>query len=246
MTKFDDPPGTAKVKEGPIGTHALVGKVRCATWCGGDPRPVQVVTSSEIARLLALEPVGNEESRTFGKVFEEEFTMATYLRERGSLPRELRQRFVDSFSVHLKREGLYTKDRVRSASEMYTCLLKAGAKGHKPRTLFRELRDGVYIAAQPDLEWGPTEGAVLHYFEFKLYPLNEYARAQTRVFSWVLGVPLTLIGLRPDGPGYLAETQVISGEGFQPPVPDVSMGMVQEFCERHDFPVGRCPRATLQ
>ncbi len=55
---------------------------------------------------------------------------------------------------------------------MYVTLVRGGIVGRKPKTSFRKLGDGVFIAAQPDLE--DFKG----YSEFKTYPLDDYARSQ--------------------------------------------------------------------
>ncbi len=64
----------------------------------------------------------------------------------------------------------------------------------------------LFIAAQPDLYYEETDT----YYEFKLYPINEYARKQTEIFAWVLGKPVVLVGLVEDKNGYLtAEKETI-------------------------------------
>ncbi|NHV05763.1 MAG: hypothetical protein HA495_00305 [Thaumarchaeota archaeon] len=79
---------------------------------------------------------------------------------------------------------------------MYSALLRAGVKGQKPKTQFKEYND-ILIATQPDLEDGEN------YYEFKTYPINDYARAQCKVFSYVLGKPVVLVDLKEDENSYI-------------------------------------------
>jgi hypothetical protein len=68
--------------------------------------------------------------------------------------------------------------------------LKAGIRGLIPATVFRQVpgKPGHYIAAKPDLL--DVHGT---WFEFKTYAFRDYAVAQCKVFSWVVGYPVVLV-----------------------------------------------------
>ena len=79
--------------------------------------------------------------------------------------------------------------------------------GEKPRTRFREVAGSLYVAAQPDLYDSSTDTC----YEFKLYPVNDYARKQAEVFAWVLGRPVVLMGLR-EGQGTVTLEFILKGQ----------------------------------
>jgi len=166
-----------------------------------------VVKASDIAKRLAPFEGGDAIMAKFGKIFEEEYTLAAHLYEKMVFPRYIPRKFAKKVAARLKEEGIYSTDLVAKAVRAYAALLSAGAVGEKPSTEFREYEDRVFIAAQPDLySW--SEGK---YYEFKLYQLNDYARVQARIFAWVLEEPIVLIGLREVEGGYFsAHSEVVS------------------------------------
>jgi hypothetical protein len=88
---------------------------------------------------------------------------------------------------------------------MYEALHRAGVTGVGVKPTFRKYEGGVYIAAQPDL-YSPYLDI---YFEFKTYPIDEYAKKQAEIFAWVLDHPVVLIGFRKVGDGYEVEEIVV-------------------------------------
>ena len=191
---------------------------------------------------MAPEPSGSEDARIFGKVFEEEYSLETHLQrdERGQGKASL-ERFEKSFSARLREEGIFSSERVRESVGLYQCLLRAGVRGKKPRTRFRKLREGVYLAAQPDIE-SPTRDP--RFVEFKTYSLTPFARAQTRVFAWVLQETVRLVGVRKEGDRYVPEAEKIGPEELGSVDIPEGVGTPQEFCPKHEVPVGRCfPRS---
>ncbi|MHB1830430.1 MAG: hypothetical protein ACYCO0_03470 [Candidatus Micrarchaeaceae archaeon] len=70
-------------------------------------------------------------------------------------------------------------------------LLEAGVQGRTPPTQ-SIMKRGIEVFAKPDI-WNPSiEDSDYH--EFKTYPLNDYARAQSKVFAWVLDSDINLYG----------------------------------------------------
>jgi hypothetical protein len=196
---------------------------------------VRVVKASEIAKLIAQPQEGDETALIFGKIFEECYTYATYLHEENFYFHAPTNRtFVKKIAAELKAHNIYSKELVRKAYKMYSALLRAGVKGRKPKTQFKEYND-ILIAAQPDLEDGEN------YYEFKTYPINDYARAQCKVFSYVLEQPIVLVGLKEDENGYINfEKEVIDAENFVLPEIPPTLGELEEACDECGLPLKYC------
>ncbi len=195
---------------------------------------MRVVSSSEIAKLIARPAEGDETSLKFGKIFEECYTFATYLHDKFVF--QVNRKFARKVAVMLRLNGIYSKDLVERAYRMYSTLLKAGVVGSKPRTEFKRYNE-ILISAQPDLfDWETSK-----YYEFKTYPIDDYARAQCKVFSWVLGEPIILVGLKTREDGYVEfEKEEISAEGFRIPNIPENLGEMQEVCENCWRPIDSC------
>lgn len=167
---------------------------------------VLVVRSSDIAKMLSTPVEGDEIYAKFGKIFEEEYTLANHIymwRGYSQIPKL----FIRKVASRLRSEGIYSKELITKAFRAYSALLKAGVVGEKPQTVFRLYSDSLFVAAQPDL-YNEFENV---YYEFKLYPINDYARTQAKIFAWVLETPIILVGLREETNGYLvAEKEVLS------------------------------------
>ncbi|MCS7107785.1 MAG: hypothetical protein RMH77_06925 [Sulfolobales archaeon] len=171
-----------------------------------DTVKVLVVKSSDLAKILSEPIEGDETLAKFGKIFEEEYTLANhiYVRKNYSQTPKL---FIKKVASRLKSEGIYSKELVIKAYRAYSALLNAGVVGKKPETTFRHYADTIFVAAQPDL-YNEAENI---YYEFKLYPINNYAKTQARIFAWVLEKPIILVGLREDVNGYLTtEREVLT------------------------------------
>jgi len=187
-----------------------------------------VVKASDVAKLLSKPPEGDEVSLRFGKIFEEEYALANHIYSwawYAQIPRW----FVRKVAARLRAEGIYRRDLILKAYRAYAALLKAGVIGRKPRTKFRKLTDNIFVAAQPDL----YDESADTYYEFKLYPINDYARKQAEVFAWVLERPIVLAGLKEDSKGYLS----VEKEVIEPPKKlevDINelkkFTVVEEFC----------------
>ncbi|MEO3993797.1 MAG: hypothetical protein QN229_05805 [Desulfurococcaceae archaeon TW002] len=189
---------------------------------------VLVVRASDVAKLLSKPPEGDEVSVKFGKIFEEEYALANHIYERAWYV-SVSKWFVRKVAARLRAEGIYRRDLVLKAYRAYAALINAGVIGEKPGTVFRNLTDDLFIAAQPDLYNESTKT----YYEFKLYPINDYARKQAEVFAWVLEKPVVLVGLKEDLEGYVS----VEKEVVVPPKDlriDVSelkkVAVVEEFC----------------
>jgi hypothetical protein len=196
---------------------------------------VLVVRASDIAKLLSQPPEGDEISMKFGKIFEEEYALANHIYMR-SASTGVPKKFIRKVAVRLKSEGIYSKELVVRAYRAYSALLKAGVVGEKPLTRFKEFKDFIFIAAQPDL-YDSSTGT---YYEFKLYPINDYARTQAKVFAWVLEKPIVLVGLKEMSNGYFdVEKEVIN----PPETLDVGpedlkkVARTEKFCKDLKIPV---------
>lgn len=199
----------------------------------GDVVEVFVVKASDVAKLLSTPPEGDEVSKAFGKIFEEEYTLANHIYERVWYSQIFRW-FARKVAARLRHEGIYRKDLVVKACRAYAALLRAGVVGEKPPTRFREVSTSLFIAAQPDL-YNYSTGT---YYEFKLYPINEYARAQARVFAWILEKPVVLVGLKEDSKGYMeVEKEVVN--------PPDDLGVNAEDLKRIATPEDFCTNLTI-
>ncbi|MCC6032777.1 MAG: hypothetical protein LM561_01685 [Desulfurococcaceae archaeon] len=196
---------------------------------------VLVVKASDVAKLLSKPPEGDEVSLRFGKIFEEEYALANHV-YRWAWYAQISKWFIRKVAARLRAEGIYKRDLILKAYRAYAALLKAGVVGEKPRTRFKELTNSLFVAAQPDLYDETTDT----YYEFKLYPINEYARKQAEVFAWVLGKPVVLVGLREDPGGYVS----VEKEVINPPKDlevDVNelrkVAVAEDFCSDLMIPV---------
>lgn len=215
----------------------------CATLGSAKPVRVLVVRASVVAGLLAPRPEGSEESRVFGKVFEEEFTFATHMKDRAgdSGRKNVGRIFLSRMEEHMREEGIFDPRLLARARDMYIALTSAGVTGSKPRTLFRMVSDGMYVAAQPDLETFDSAAQKERYIEFKTYPIDAFGRAQALVFSWVLEAPVLLVGLKETEGGFASQSEEIVADSFTPPEIPKDICERQEFCIKHSCPVNRCP-----
>jgi len=196
---------------------------------------VYVVRASDVAKILTPPPVGDVVLMKFGKIFEEEYALANHIYN-STIYQQVSKWFTRKVAARLRAEGIYRRDLVAKAYRAYSALIKAGVTGEKPRTVFKRIGEKLYVSAQPDLYDESTNT----YYEFKLYPINEYAKKQAEVFAWVLGKPVVLIGLREDERGYIT----VERETVNPPEKievDVSelmkKAVVEEFCEKLEIPL---------
>lgn len=194
-----------------------------------------VVKASDIAKLLSKPPEGDEVSLKFGKIFEEEYTLANHVYSRAWYT-QVPKWFIRKVAARLKAEGIYKRDLVLKAYRAYSALLNAGVVGKKPKTMFRKLTSDLFVAAQPDL----YDESADTYYEFKLYSINDYARKQVEVFAWVLDKPVVLVGLNENPGGYLSvEKEVIAPpRNLEVDVNELrKIAVVEEFCVDLMIPV---------
>ena len=188
---------------------------------------VLVVRASDVARLLSEPPEADEVLLKFGKIFEEGYTLANHIYPRTGYAQTPRW-FVRKVAARLRAEGVYSPGLVLKAYRAYAALLRAGVVGEKPRTRFRVLADDLLVAAQPDLYDESTDT----YYEFKLCPINDFARRQAEVFAWVLGRPVVLVGLREGPAGYLS----VEKEAVGPPGGlEVDIDELREYAVAEEF-----------
>jgi hypothetical protein len=196
----------------------------------------RVVRTTDIAKKIAGEPKGDPVNMIFGKIFEECYTEATWIGESVMNHKRLNGKFIAKMGAKMKVEGIGNRELLHSAYKMYAALLMNNVIGRKPPTEFRKVKNGLYIAAQPDIE-NDEDG----YIEFKTYPINNYSRIQCEVFAWVLKEKVRLVGLRKNDDYYLAESETIQ---YNPNmdfswIPD-EMGKMQEFCDNCKKPIEKC------
>ncbi|MEM1631233.1 MAG: hypothetical protein QXX83_03815 [Thermofilum sp.] len=184
-------------------------------------RVVKVARASDIARLIAQPTPADEVMLKFGKIFEEEYSFANYIYHRAFNQRAVPYLFIRKIAVRLRKEGIYSRDLVAKAYKAYSALIAAGVVGLKPKTRFR-VYGSVRIAAQPDLR--SFEGDTL--FEFKLCPIDTYARVQSSIFAYVWECPVRLVGLIEEGGRYKVEAETIS-----PPRSLKDLGITPELVE---------------
>jgi hypothetical protein len=165
---------------------------------------VLVARASDIAKKIAHPPQGTVEGAIFGKIFEELYVSKNHVTPRDLDPFILRIFTYDLKSL-LELHNIYSEDLVRKGVKMYIALHKANVVGIGCPPTFKRYENGIYISAQPDL-YSPSQDK---YFEFKTYPIDEYARNQVEIFAWVLQHPITLVGLREVGDEYEVETIVV-------------------------------------
>lgn len=208
-----------------------------------------VVPASKLASLIVQPEESSEEDLIFGKIFEEEYTKLTWLYTKTfANGKYLRKMFLRTLAARLKASGFNTK-LVRTytlkASRMSAALIKNGVTGRKPKTEFRHYNNEIVISAQPDL----IKDEIV-YYEFKTYPLNKYALLQTKIFAWVVGKDIKLIGLKSNSEGfYKIEQRTIkvpknlSRYGISDALVYKAAelyGIVQEFCEHCGRPEEKC------
>ena len=100
------------------------------------------------------------------------------------------------------------------ASAIAAEFFRAGVRGLTPSTMFRQIPavPGHYIAAKPDLK---NENGT--WFEFKTYPIRNYAVVQCKIFSWVVGRPIVLVTW--DGER-VKKTKIDARDFAIPPLPE--------------------------
>ncbi|MEM2204033.1 MAG: hypothetical protein QXI22_06725 [Sulfolobales archaeon] len=165
---------------------------------------VLVAKASDIAKRIASPPQGTLVGMIFGKIFEQLYVSKNHVTPRDLDPFILRIFTYDLKSL-LELHKIYSEDLLRKGIKMYIALHEAKVVGVGIPPTFRRYENGIYIAAQPDL-YSPY---LDKYFEFKTYPIDEYAKKQAEIFAWVLQHPITLVGLREASDGYEVETMVI-------------------------------------
>lgn len=186
-------------------------------------RIVKVARASDIAQLVAPPTPADEVMLRFGKIFEEEYSYANYVYYNQTFnPRAVPHRFIRKVAARLREEGIYSRELVVKAYKAYSALIAAGVVGLKPKTRFRAY-GSARIAAQPDLM--AIGGFTL--FEFKLCPIDAYARVQSSIFAYVWERPITLVGLVEEAGRYMVEKETIT-----PPRRLEDLGVTHELVKR--------------
>lgn len=155
------------------------------------------VSASEIAKQVSPPTKAPRKYLVFGKAFEEAYTYMTYV----GRTRNAMGGFCSDLKQRLENHGVEDEELVTRGYRMASCLLDADAQGRKPKTRTRDHKD-VKVFAQPDLI---HETPFVEYFiEFKTGSIDDYARAQSQVFSWVIDSGIKLIGLHEGEDGYVS------------------------------------------
>lgn len=167
---------------------------------------VYTISSSEVARIISKEvPNGDEHAQQFGSQFERAYQQICYTLSKFMID-------VDELGSILLR-FFSDEDDIDQAVKIAQAFLESNIIGLTPKTQFRRIKKNYYIAAKPDLYDQNSD----IYYEFKTYKLDEYARTQAKIFSWVLQTPIHLIGWNdPD-----VEHEVIDGSDLE--IPDLPL-----------------------
>jgi hypothetical protein len=167
-------------------------------------RVALVAKASDIAKKIAPLPQGTIVGMIFGKIFEQLYVSKNHVTPRDLDPFILRI-FTYDLKYLLELHNIYSEELLRKGVKMYIALHKANVVGIGCPPTFRRYGNGIHISAQPDL-YSPY---LNRYFEFKTYPIDEYAKKQAEIFAWVLQHPIILAGLREASDGYEVETMVV-------------------------------------
>ncbi|HME56654.1 MAG TPA: hypothetical protein VKM55_30920 [Candidatus Lokiarchaeia archaeon] len=99
--------------------------------------------------------------------------------------------FISSCVAHVVEPDLKSINHER-AETIAREFFKAGLRGNTPKKQWREINEH-RIYAKPDLRAGLWWN---DYYEFKIYPISDYARMQSAIFAWVLDENVTLLGFK--------------------------------------------------
>jgi hypothetical protein len=166
-------------------------------------RVALVAKATDIAKKIAPPPQGTIVGMIFGKIFEQLYILKNHVKPRDLDPFILKI-FISDLKYQLELHNIYSEELLKKGVKMYIALHKANVVGIGCPPTFRKY-DDVYIAAQPDL-YSPY---LNKYFEFKTYPIDEYARKQAEIFAWVLDHPVALVGLIEADNEYKVEEIVV-------------------------------------
>lgn len=101
--------------------------------------------------------------------------------------RRLETDFFNKINKKIKNLSFSEKEFLKNIMHLF---IKNDVDGRTPKT--RAKRIGNYIiTAKPDLETGGSS----EFSEFKICPIDDYAREQSRVFAWVVGKNINLFGV---------------------------------------------------
>jgi hypothetical protein len=197
---------------------------------------VLVAKASDIAKRIAPPPQGTVEGAIFGKVFEQLYVSKNHVTPRDLDPFILRVFTYDLKSL-LELHRIYSEELLKKGVKMYIALHEAKVVGVGIPPTFRRYENGIYIAAQPDL-YNPYSD---EYFEFKTYPIDEYAKIQAKIFAWVLDHHVVLVGLRGASDGYEVEEIVV-----EPKPLNIDPGIVRSVArEQYIDPIRYIPPHRL-
>jgi hypothetical protein len=140
------------------------------------------------------------EAQRFGKIFEETYQLICNNDEAWWSNEE---NVYSIFSDYLRDEWLDEAITIAKAFH------QEHIRGLACDVSFRKIRGDRYIAAKPDL-FDKSTGL---YIEFKTYALDEYARMQAKVFSWVHQSKVLLVGW--DGSN--VQKEIIDGTNLKIP-----------------------------
>lgn len=168
------------------------------------------VSSSEIAKGVSpVEFNADEEALKFGKIFHEAYQEFCY-RCSGFLDIDEKPEWKDFFLREIEDwlwdEEIYTEELVGKAIRIFEAMVNENLMGMGiPKTVHR-VRNGMTVYAKADL-WDPMIEPMI---EFKIGPLNDYARAQAKIQAWAYNTPVKLSGVKDDNGDQVAlEVEVI-------------------------------------
>lgn len=112
----------------------------------------------------------------------------------------------------------FTQDDLNLARTISINFLRIGIKGRTPKTQYKQIAGDKYISYKPDIvkDKYPMSDT---YTEFKTGKIEAYQIAQSKIFSWCIGEPITLVGWDHENKKPIIST--IDGNNLQlPTIPD--------------------------
>jgi len=198
---------------------------------------VRVVRAGELASLFCEPKATSQEALLFGKIFEEEYTYSYFWYNRSVKARWVGRLFYRKIAWRLKEAGIYSRELMVKAIRLHATLIHNKIYGYKPKTRFKWLKN-IIIAGQPDLIEEDSEIPV----EFKTYPIDDYARIQAEIFSFVWEQPILLVGVIELNGYYSVQKEVVENTNIDFSTVEIpeNMGTLQEFCLNCLQPIEKC------
>ncbi|MBD3351250.1 MAG: hypothetical protein GF364_07165 [Candidatus Lokiarchaeota archaeon] len=159
---------------------------------------VYTISTSKIVKYLLNPTFPDDPIRAeFGKLMEEGYQHVCYLLKIKGWQsllmydcESLEEFIEEEIYMYLEEHSeLLREDELEEGQEIAKVFFQHGVCGLTPKTRVREAFKSHFVFAKADLR---SEYGTL--YEFKTYPINEYAELQAKIFSWVYNEPVHLVG----------------------------------------------------